>query len=71
MTATEVQAHWGDILKGLRRAYYQREGERIQQELAEAEKLDNIERVRKLLLEKTDLIKMFKSLNESSADLRG
>ncbi|MDB5036968.1 MAG: primase [Bacteriovoracaceae bacterium] len=56
---------WADLQKGLRRSYFQKENERIQRDLVAAEEQSDIDRVRGLLSEKQDLLKMFKSVSES------
>lgn len=49
---------WSDLMKGLKRAYFKREGERLQKSLTEAEASHDTERVRQLLIEKRDLAKI-------------
>ncbi len=60
----DIRALWVDLQKGLRRSYFQREGDRIQFAIETAEENDDVEKVRKLLSEKQDLLKLYKASSE-------
>jgi len=60
MEVAEVQSVWDDLLKGLKRAYYQLESGRLQDELRAAEAQNDTERTRQLLIEKQDLARIIR-----------
>jgi DNA primase len=64
----DFKALWGDFQKRLRQSYFQRESERIQRALVAAEEKSEFVEVRKLLSEKQDLLKLFRSLSGTNAN---
>jgi DNA primase len=65
--SVDLNTLWGDLQKRLRRSYFQRENERIQKAIVTAEEANDFENVRRLLSEKQDLLKLFRSISEPSA----
>jgi hypothetical protein len=58
---------WNDLLRGLRKEFYKDFSQRIQQELMEAEKSQNMVRVQELLAQKRDLARVIKAASDEGA----
>jgi hypothetical protein len=58
---------WNDLLRGLRKEFYKDFSQRIQQELMEAEKSQNMVRVKELLAQKRDLARVIKAASDEGA----
>jgi len=58
---------WNDLIRGLKREFYKDFSQKIQQELMEAEKTQDVERVHELLAQKRDLARVLKAASEEEA----
>lgn len=65
----DKNALWQDLIKGLVRGYFQRESERIQKAIVLAENKGDVDSVRKLLTEKQDLLRLYKSSSGASLSI--
>ncbi|MBN8554163.1 MAG: DNA primase [Deltaproteobacteria bacterium] len=66
LNSNEAVALWADLVRGVKRSYFQRESERIQKNLIAAEEARDSDLVRRLLTEKQDLMKFFKGQEKLS-----